>query len=108
MAMSKKAGAVPDYECRICGSYAVINPLCGCAEEHLFICCGENMQKKTVKKAVKKVAPKKAAVKKAVKKAVPKKAAVKKAVKKVAPKKAAVKKVVKKVAAKKPAAKKTK
>ena len=99
MAMSKKAGLGPDYECRICGSYAVINPLCGCAEEHLFICCGENMQKKTVKKAVKKVAPKKAAVKKVVKKAAPIKAAVKKVVKKAAPKKAA---------AKKPAAKKTK
>ena len=103
MSMSKKSGVGPDYECRICGSYAVINPLCGCAEEHLFICCGENMQKKTVKKAVKKVAPKKAAVKKVVKKAAPIKAAVKKVVKK-----AAVKKAVKKVAAKKPAAKKTK
>lgn len=99
MSMHKKAGINPDYECRICGSYAVINPLCGCAEEHLFICCGENMQKKTVKKA---------AVKKVVKKAAPKKAAVKKVVKKAAPKKAAVKKAVKKVAAKKPAAKKTK
>jgi hypothetical protein len=43
------------YECRVCGSLAVIDPLCGCAEEHVFICCGRPMEKA----AAKKPAPKK-------------------------------------------------
>ena len=37
------------YSCRVCGSYAVIDPVCGCAEEHLFICCGQPMTKASKK-----------------------------------------------------------
>jgi len=43
------------YACEICGAYAVIDPVCGCAEEHVFICCGKPMKKA----AAKKPAPKK-------------------------------------------------
>jgi hypothetical protein len=38
------------YECRVCGSYAVIDPVCGCAEEHVYICCGQPMKKAAAKK----------------------------------------------------------
>lgn len=65
MAVTKKTKAVKKaaYECRVCGSYAVVDPVCGCAEEHLFICCGKPMKKAAAKKPAKK-----ASVKKAVKK----------------------------------------
>jgi hypothetical protein len=60
MAKKKAVKAAPKakksaYECRVCGSLAVIDPLCGCAEEHVFICCGRPMKKA----ATKKPAPKK-------------------------------------------------
>jgi hypothetical protein len=60
MAMTKVLKAGPKakktaYECRVCGSLAVIDPVCGCAEEHVFICCGLPMKKA----AAKKPAPKK-------------------------------------------------
>lgn len=42
------------WECRVCGSVAVIDPVCGCAEEHLFICCGKPMAKAAPKRAAKK------------------------------------------------------
>lgn len=42
------------WECRVCGSVAVIDPVCGCAEEHLFICCGKPMAKAATKRAAKK------------------------------------------------------
>lgn len=42
-------GKKTTYKCQVCGSFAVIDPLCGCAEEHTFICCGQPM-KKAVKK----------------------------------------------------------
>jgi len=60
MVMKKALKAGPKakktaYECRVCGSLAVIDPVCGCAEEHVFICCGLPMKKA----AAKKPAPKK-------------------------------------------------
>ena len=42
------------YECRVCGSLAVIDPVCGCGEEHVFICCGLPMKKAATKKAAPK------------------------------------------------------
>jgi hypothetical protein len=45
-----RKGAKAAYECRICGSYAVIDPVCGCAEEHVFICCGQPMKKAVARK----------------------------------------------------------
>jgi hypothetical protein len=49
-AKSKKNDA---YECRICGYRIVIDEACGCAEEHVFVCCDKPM-KKTAKKAARK------------------------------------------------------
>ncbi len=49
----KTAGSA--YACEVCGAYAVIDPVCGCAEEHVFICCGTPMKKA----AAKRPAPKK-------------------------------------------------
>lgn len=43
------------YECRVCGYRVVIDEACGCAEEHVFICCDKPMKKG----AAKKPAPKK-------------------------------------------------
>ena len=70
MAVTKKAKAEKKaaYECRVCGSYAVVDPVCGCAEEHLFICCGKPMKKAGAKKPAKKASVGKT-IKKAVKKA---------------------------------------
>ena len=49
------------YECRVCGYRIVVDAVCGCAEEHVFICCGKPMKKKA---AAKKPAAKKTAKKK--------------------------------------------
>ncbi len=46
------------YACEVCGAYAVIDPVCGCAEEHLFICCGTPMKKAARKPAAKKAVKK--------------------------------------------------
>ena len=38
------------YECRVCGYRVVVDEVCGCAEEHYFICCDKPMKKKRAKK----------------------------------------------------------
>jgi hypothetical protein len=38
------------YECGICGYRIIIDEVCGCAEEHLFICCDKQMKKKRAKR----------------------------------------------------------
>jgi hypothetical protein len=40
-----KAAPKPKLECRICGYRVVIDEACGCAEEHVLICCGRPMAK---------------------------------------------------------------
>jgi hypothetical protein len=47
------------YECRVCGSLAVVDPLCGCTEEHVFICCGRPMKKAVAIKSAPKKSVKK-------------------------------------------------
>ncbi len=42
------------YECRICGYRIVIDEACGCAEEHVFVCCGKPMTKAAKKPAKKR------------------------------------------------------
>lgn len=46
----KKVGAKTKrgdaYECSVCGYRIVVDQACGCAEEHIFVCCGQNMTKK--------------------------------------------------------------
>ena len=43
-----KAKAKPEnkLECRVCGYRVIVDETCGCAEEHVLICCGESMAKK--------------------------------------------------------------
>jgi len=40
-----KAKPQPKLECRVCGYRVVIDEACGCAEEHVLICCGRPMAK---------------------------------------------------------------
>ncbi len=39
---TKKALA---YECQVCGVRIVVDKECGCAEEHVFVCCDKPMKK---------------------------------------------------------------
>jgi hypothetical protein len=64
MAKKKAVKAAPKakkaaYECRVCGSLAIVDPLCGCEEEHVFICCGRPMKKAAAKKSAPKKGVKK-------------------------------------------------
>jgi hypothetical protein len=38
------------YACHVCGYRVVVDEACGCAEEHVFICC-EKPMKKAAKRA---------------------------------------------------------
>jgi hypothetical protein len=55
---TKKAGAKPQakartrttrrragqaVECKVCGYRLIVDEECGCAEEHVLICCGQPM-----------------------------------------------------------------
>ncbi len=55
---TKKAGPKvkkgENYTCGICGYRIIVDEACGCAEEHVFICCGKNMKKAAAKKPAKK------------------------------------------------------
>ena len=46
-AKAKKGEA---YECGVCGYRLVVDEVCGCAEEHVYICCEKPMKKKRAKK----------------------------------------------------------
>jgi len=39
------------YECGVCGYRIIVDEVCGCAEEHVFICCEKTMKKKRARKA---------------------------------------------------------
>ena len=41
-----KAKAKDALECGVCGYRVVVDEACGCAEEHVLICCGEPMIRK--------------------------------------------------------------
>ena len=41
-----KAKAPDKLECHVCGYRVIVDETCGCAEEHVLICCGEPMAKK--------------------------------------------------------------
>lgn len=47
------------YECRICGYRVIVDHACGCAEEHVYVCCDKAMKKTAGKPAAKKAAKKK-------------------------------------------------
>jgi hypothetical protein len=38
------------YECSVCGYRVVVDEACGCAEEHVFVCCDKPMKRKAAKK----------------------------------------------------------
>jgi hypothetical protein len=40
-----KPKAQPKLECGVCGYRVVVDEACGCAEEHVLICCGQPMAK---------------------------------------------------------------
>jgi hypothetical protein len=42
------------YECGVCGYRLIVDEACGCAEEHVLICCGKPMKKTAAKKPARK------------------------------------------------------
>jgi hypothetical protein len=40
-----KAKPKKGLECRICGYRVIVDEACGCAEEHVLICCGQPMDR---------------------------------------------------------------
>lgn len=38
------------YECGVCGYRIIVDKACGCAEEHVFVCCNQKMKKAARKK----------------------------------------------------------
>jgi hypothetical protein len=36
----------PALECGVCGYRVIVDEACGCAEEHVLVCCGQPMNKK--------------------------------------------------------------
>jgi len=46
-----KAAKALAYECGICGYRMIVDEVCGCVEEHVFVCCNKVMKKKREKKA---------------------------------------------------------
>jgi hypothetical protein len=43
---AKPKAKAPKLECGVCGYRVVVDEACGCAEEHVLICCGQPMVKK--------------------------------------------------------------
>jgi len=43
---AKARAKAPKLECGVCGYRVVVDEACGCAEEHVLICCGQPMVKK--------------------------------------------------------------
>lgn len=44
----KKAAKVKKgqaYECSVCGYRIIVDRVCGCAEEHVFVCCDKPMKR---------------------------------------------------------------
>jgi hypothetical protein len=35
----------PAQECGVCGYRVIVDETCGCAEEHVLMCCGQPMNK---------------------------------------------------------------
>ncbi|HSA95278.1 MAG TPA: hypothetical protein VLJ16_04455 [Acidobacteriota bacterium] len=43
---AKARAKAPKLECGVCGYRVVVDEACGCADEHVLICCGQPMAKK--------------------------------------------------------------
>lgn len=46
-----KAPAKDKLECQVCGYRVIVDQACGCVEEHVLICCGQPMMKKSASAA---------------------------------------------------------
>ncbi len=44
-AVKKAAPKAPKLLCGICGYRVIVDEACGCAEEHVLMCCGAPMRK---------------------------------------------------------------
>jgi len=55
-AAKTKAGDA--YECRVCGHRIIVDQVCGCVEEHIYLCCGEAMKRTAGKAPAKRKAKK--------------------------------------------------
>jgi len=40
-----KAKKAPALECGVCGYRVIVDETCGCAEEHVLMCCNQPMKK---------------------------------------------------------------
>lgn len=38
------------FECHVCGYRLVVDDVCGCMDEHVFVCCNKVMKKKKGRK----------------------------------------------------------
>jgi len=63
--MAPKTNAGKAYACEVCGYRVVVDEACGCAEEHVLLCCGQPMKATPARKPVRRPAAKKAATKRA-------------------------------------------
>jgi hypothetical protein len=41
-----KAKKGESFKCGVCGYRIIVDEACGCAEEHIFVCCDKPMKKK--------------------------------------------------------------
>ncbi len=60
--MAQKTDPGKSYTCGVCGYRVVVDETCGCAEEHVLLCCGQPM-KAAAKKPARRRAAKKTAKK---------------------------------------------
>jgi hypothetical protein len=63
--MAQKTDPGKSYACRVCGYRVVVDEACGCAEEHVLLCCGQPMKVEAAKKPARRPAARKAAKKSA-------------------------------------------
>jgi rubrerythrin len=52
--VKSKAKKGQAYTCGVCGYRVVVDEPCGCAEEHVFICCDKPMKKAGAKAPARK------------------------------------------------------
>jgi hypothetical protein len=45
----KAAKPKKKLECGVCGYRVIVDEACGCAEEHVLVCCGQPMKKVAAK-----------------------------------------------------------
>jgi len=61
--MALRTAPGKSYTCGICGYRVVVDETCGCAEEHILLCCGQPMKVAAATKPARRPAAKKGAKK---------------------------------------------